>query len=96
VFEIVLCRLRYKLSLRNLLNSLIFLNPTRESLLTSCIIDFYLRPERPSLAVLILEVKRRFGEQNLLTPNYRTVRRRVEGLDSRRVIRKQEGVQESS
>lgn len=33
-------------------NSLTFLDPTRESLLTSCIKDFYLRPERPSLAAL--------------------------------------------
>ena len=72
-------------------NRLTFLDPTRESLLTSCIKDFYLRPERPSLAALVQEVKRQFTEQDLLVPNYRTVRRRVEGLDLRLVIRKREG-----
>jgi putative transposase len=63
----------------------------REKLLDDCIKDFYLRPERPSLAALILEVRRRFAEQQLPTPNYRTVRRRVEALDLRLVIRKREG-----
>ena len=72
-------------------NSLTFLDPTRESLLTSCINDFYLRPERPSLAALIQEVKRQFAEQDLPAPNYRTVRRRVEELDLRLVIGKREG-----
>ncbi len=72
-------------------NALTFLDPTRESLLTSCIKDFHLRPERPSLAALVQEVKRQFAEQDLPAPNYRTVRRRVEGLDLRRVIRKREG-----
>ena len=68
-----------------------FLDPTRESLLISCIKEFYLRLERPSLAALVQEVKRRFTEQDLPAPNYRTVRRRVEGLDLRLVIRKREG-----
>ncbi|MDQ2839534.1 MAG: Mu transposase C-terminal domain-containing protein [Acidobacteriota bacterium] len=72
-------------------NSLTFLDRTRESLLSSCIKDFYLRPERPSLAALVQEVKRQFAEQDLPAPNYRTVRRRVEGLDLGLVIRKREG-----
>jgi hypothetical protein len=36
--------------------------------------EFYLRPERPSLAALQLEVRRRFAERTLAVPNYRTVR----------------------
>lgn len=53
--------------------------------------DFYLRSEQPSLAALILEVKRQFAEQQLPAPDYRTVRRRVEALDLRLVIKKREG-----
>jgi putative transposase len=67
------------------------LNDDREELLDSCIKHFYLRPERPSLSALILEVKRCFAEQQLPAPNYRTVRRRVAALDSKLVIRKREG-----
>jgi putative transposase len=63
----------------------------RDKLLDECIKVFYLRPEQPSLAALILEVKRQFTEKQLPAPNYRTVRRRVEALDSRLVIRKREG-----
>ena len=55
------------------------LDQNRELLLDSCIREFYLRPERPSLAALIQEVKRQFSEQQMSAPNYRTVRRRVEG-----------------
>jgi putative transposase len=67
------------------------LDQNRELLLDSCIREFYLRPERPSLAALIQEVKRQFSEQHLSAPNYRTVRRRVEALDLRLVIQKREG-----
>jgi len=57
------------------------LNKDPEKLLNDCIKDFYLRPERPSLAAVVLEVTQRLAEQQLPTPNYRTVRRRVEELD---------------
>jgi putative transposase len=67
------------------------LDEDREKLLDECIKDFYLRPEQPSLAALILKVKRQFTEKQLPPPNYRTVRRRVEALDSRLVISKREG-----
>ena len=43
--------------------------------------EFYLRPERPSLAAL--EVRRRFAERTLAVPKYRTVRRRAEAVDAR-------------
>jgi putative transposase len=67
------------------------MDQTRERLLDSCIREFYLRPERPSFAALIQEVRRQFSEQQLAVPNYRTVKRRVEGLDLRLVMRKREG-----
>jgi putative transposase len=50
-----------------------FLESTREELLNSSIQDFYLRPERPSLAALLQEVRRRFSEQNLPAPHYRVL-----------------------
>jgi len=42
------------------------LEEVREQLLSSCIQDFYLQPERPRLAALVLEVQRRFAERDLL------------------------------
>jgi putative transposase len=68
-----------------------FLEPDREQLLSSCIEDFYLTPERPSLTALVQEVKRRFSERQVPAPNYRTVRQRVEALDLRLVLSKREG-----
>jgi putative transposase len=67
------------------------LDPIREDLIADCIKKFYLTPERPSLGALFQEVKRRFAEQQLPSPNYRTVRRQVETLDARVEIRKREG-----
>ena len=63
----------------------------REHLLSSCIQEFYLKPERPRLAALALEVRRRFAEQNLRTPNYRTIISRVQALDLRLGTAKREG-----
>jgi putative transposase len=59
-----------------------FLDKPREHLLDSCIREFYLIPERPSLTALTQEVRRQFAERQLPAPNYRTVKRRVEGLDT--------------
>jgi putative transposase len=44
------------------------LNQDREDLLSSCIQEFYLKPERPRLAALMLEIRRRFAER-LFLPN---------------------------
>ena len=63
----------------------------REELLQSCIREFYLTPERPSLAALGREVKRRFAERQLPTPNYRTIVRRVTSVDIRLATAKREG-----
>jgi putative transposase len=67
------------------------LRQDREQLLGTCIQEFYLKPERPRLAALMLEVQRRFAEQSLSAPNYRTVCRRVESLDLRIATTKREG-----
>ena len=63
----------------------------REELLQACIREFYLTPERPSLAALGREVRRRFAERQLSPPHYRTIQRRVEGLDLGLAIAKREG-----
>jgi putative transposase len=49
------------------------LDKTREHLLDSCIREFYLRPERPSFASLIQEVRRQFVEQQLPHNRFRSV-----------------------
>ena len=67
------------------------LRQDREQLLGTCIQEFYLKPERPRLAALMLEIQRRFAEQSLSAPNYRTVCRRVESLDLRIATTKREG-----
>jgi putative transposase len=63
----------------------------REQLLSACIHEFYLKPERPRLSALMLEVRRRFAEQRMPPPNYRTVVCRVEALDLRLATAKREG-----
>ena len=67
------------------------LTHAREELLQSCIREFYLKPERPSVAALAQKVKRRFSEQGFPSPHYRTIGRRIEALDLRFVMRKREG-----
>jgi putative transposase len=71
------------------------LSDEREALLNACIDEFYLQPERPSLAALHLEVRRRFAERTLAVPNYRTVRRRAEAVDARTIIRLREPARSS-
>jgi putative transposase len=68
-----------------------FLDQKREDLIASCIKEFYLTPQRPSAAALLREIRRRFYEQRLPAPNYRTVRRRLEALDARQIVLKREG-----
>jgi hypothetical protein len=41
------------------------------------------------------EVRRRFSEQNLPAPHYRTVRKRIEALDLRLAMQKREGVKKA-
>jgi putative transposase len=63
----------------------------REDLITACIKEFYMVPERPRLAALFREAKRRFAEHGLPAPNYRTLVRRVQALDPRYVMAKRHG-----
>ena len=68
-----------------------FLDKSREDLLTACIEDFYLVRERPSLAALFQELRRRFSENQSPAPNYRTVVRRLSELDPRYAMAKRHG-----
>jgi putative transposase len=72
------------------------LGDEREALLNTCIDEFYLQPERPSLAALHLEVRRRFAEMTLPVPNYRSVLRRVEAVDASTALRRREGAKKAS
>jgi putative transposase len=47
--------------------------------------------ERPSLAALFQEVRRRFAEHQLPAPNYRTLARRAAAVDARLAATKREG-----
>ena len=67
----------------------------REALLNTCIYEFYLQPERPSLAALQLEVRRLFTQRSLAVPNYRTVKRRAEAVDARIMMRRRDGAKKA-
>jgi len=71
------------------------LGEEREALLNTCIDEFYLQPERPSLAALHLEVRRRFTQWSLAVPNYRTVKRRAEAVDARIMMRRRDGAKKA-
>jgi len=68
-----------------------FLQPEREELLETTIRQFYLTPQRPSLAALFKEVRLRFAQHKLQAPHYRTVRSRVKQLPPRLVLQRREG-----
>ena len=67
------------------------LDREREDLIKVCIQDFYLTPQRPSMAAFLRELRRRFAERALPPPHYRTVRRRLEALNARQTVTKREG-----
>ncbi|MDW5267704.1 MULTISPECIES: DDE-type integrase/transposase/recombinase [Acidobacteriaceae] len=50
-----------------------------------------MKPERPRLSALILEIRRPFAEKQLPAPNYRTVVRRAKTLDLRLATAKRRG-----
>src|SRR5258705_10381475 len=72
-----------------------FLDRPREELLNSCIQEFYLRMERPSLAALVREVRLRFSLQGLPAPHYRTIRGRIGELDLKVSLQKREGAKKA-
>jgi putative transposase len=71
------------------------LGKPREELLSACIREFYLRPERPSLAALVREVHLRFSLQGMSVPNYRTIRKRIQELDTGTYLQKREGAKKA-
>jgi putative transposase len=72
-----------------------FLDRPREELLNSCIQEFYLRMERPTLAALVREVRLRFSLQGLPAPHYRTIRGRIGELDLKLSLQKREGAKKA-
>ncbi len=68
-----------------------FLDREREEIIKACIQEFYLTPQRPSMAALLRELRHRFAEQAFPSPNYRTVRRRLEALNAHEAVQKREG-----
>jgi hypothetical protein len=66
----------------------------RENLIATCIKQFYLVREQPSMAALLQEMRRRFAERQLRSPNYRTVVRRIAALDARFVMRERQGLRQ--
>lgn len=68
-----------------------FLEQSQENLITACIKKFYLVPERPTMATLLREIRQRFSERQLPTPNYRTVVRRIAALDPHFSMTKRQG-----
>jgi putative transposase len=72
-----------------------FLDRPREELLNSCIQEFYLRMERPSLAALVREVRLRFSLRGLPAPHYRTIRGRIGELDLKVSLQKREGAKKA-
>jgi putative transposase len=100
--RVTICRLVHRYRQRPQTSSLLplkrgrernsrFLEKTREDLIKACIKEFYLVPERPSMAALWREVRRRFSEHQLSIPNYRTVARRVAALDPHFAMTKRHG-----
>jgi putative transposase len=67
------------------------LDQERESLIRACIQDFYLTPERPTMAAFLRELRRRFAERSSPAPHYRTVCRRLEDINARLTLAKREG-----
>ena len=72
-----------------------FLDRPREELLNSCIQEFYLRMEQPTLAALVREVRLRFSLQGLPAPHYRTIRGRIGELDLKLSLQKREGAKKA-
>lgn len=66
------------------------LDQRREAIIAREIVEFYLKPERPRLSDLIDRIGSRCHREGLSTPDWRTVRARVRGLDAELVARKRQ------
>ena len=67
------------------------LDPAIETLVEAAINEFYLTPERPTMAGLVREVARRCARQELKAPTYKAVRARAQARKLRDVLKKREG-----
>ena len=59
------------------------LDAEREAVIRQALKDIYLKPTRPPFARLVHEVETRCREQDLLPPNWRTIKQRVLEIDLR-------------
>jgi hypothetical protein len=67
------------------------LDAKRERLIASTIHEIYLKPERPTMAYLIEQVRARCAQKGLPLPDRRTIKARVDRVDRRTVAVKREG-----
>ncbi len=59
------------------------LDAQREKLIASTIQEIYLKPERPTMAYLIEDVRARCAQKGLSPPDRRTIKARVDRIDRR-------------
>jgi putative transposase len=64
------------------------LDAKREKLIASTIHEIYLKPERPTMAYLIEQVRARCAQKGLQLPDRRTIKARVDRIDRRTVALK--------
>jgi putative transposase len=64
------------------------LDARREKLIASTIREIYLKPERPTMAYLIEQVRARCAQKGLPLPDRRTIKARVNRIDPRTVALK--------
>jgi putative transposase len=67
------------------------LDPAVDTVIEAAINEFYLTPERPTMAGLVQEVARRCARQSLKAPTYKAVLARVKARKMREVLKKREG-----
>jgi putative transposase len=75
---------------RGRLNGTRILDPAIEAVIEAAIDEFYLVPERPTLAKLVQEVARRCAKATLSAPTYKAVSLRVRARKLRDVLKKRE------
>lgn len=67
------------------------LSPEVEAIVDSCIHEFHLRTQRPTIAATVQEVRRRCSNAGLPLPAYETIRRRITWIDAREYTKQREG-----
>jgi putative transposase len=67
------------------------LDAAREALIASAIDEYYLTRQQPSLSALMMEIRRRALQQELVTPSRGSVQRRLQQRSLREVTRRRRG-----